>query len=214
MRYLFLAILLVAPYRILAAQVVPGGGRPDRSDTTGQHGYVEADVRFMQGMIHHHAQALRMVSLIADHTDSRNIQLLGQRIEISQRDEIGLMQRWLEDHGQEVPRLDAHDHVVMTEMQMSGTPASGTLMPGMLTGEQMAQLAKANGLAFNRLFLEDMIHHHEGALTMVDQLFHAPGGGEASEVFRFASDVNADQRAEIARMNAILKASPGGAASP
>jgi uncharacterized protein (DUF305 family) len=146
----------------------------------------DADVRFMQGMIHHHAQALQMVSLIASHTTRRDMQLLGERIATSQRDEINLMQQWLADHHQ-----DAGPHTMS--------------MPGMLTDEQMAQLAQANGPAFDRLFLEDMIQHHQGAVAMVDQLFHTPGAAQESSVFQFASDVNADQLAEIARMKALLK---------
>jgi uncharacterized protein (DUF305 family) len=211
MRYRALFSLLVAPLPIAGAQTVVASGQ---SNTTSQNGYVEADVRFMQGMIHHHAQALRMVALIPDHTTRRDMQLLGQRIAISQRDEIHLMQSWLQDHGQPAPQLDAHDEVVMGTMQMSGMSASDTLMPGMLTADQMAQLAKARGPEFDRLFLEGMIHHHEGALTMVDALFHTPGGGQASEVFRFASDVNADQRAEIARMQSMLNAPPSGKSNP
>jgi uncharacterized protein (DUF305 family) len=194
MRYRLLAILLAVPCPV-----------------AGQQDYVDADVHFMQGMIHHHAQALRMVTLVPDRTERRDLRLLGQRIAISQRDEIGLMQRWLEDHGQAAPRLDVHDQVVMADMPGM---ASDTIMPGMLTDEQMARLAQAKGPAFDRLFLEGMIHHHEGALTMVDQLFHARGGGQASDVFRFASDVNADQRAEIARMQTMLQTPLGGRSNP
>ena len=77
-------------------------------------------------------------------------------------------------------------------------------MPGMLTPEEMARLAAAKGEAFDRLFLEFMIKHHEGALTMVKDLFATPGAGQESEIFAFASDVDADQRMEIERMGAML----------
>jgi uncharacterized protein (DUF305 family) len=164
--------------------------------------YGAADVRFMQGMISHHAQALAMVALIPDHTTRQDMRLLGKRIEISQRDEIGLMQHWLEDRHQEVPTVDAHHMASMPGMQMPG----GMLMPGMLTPEQMDQLAKASGPQFDRLFLEGMIRHHQGALTMVSQLFGTNGAGQEAEAFRFASDVDADQRAEIRRMQAMLDA--------
>lgn len=163
--------------------------------------YGAADVRFMQGMISHHAQALAMVALIRDHSTREDMRLLGKRIAISQRDEIGLMQHWLSDRHQEVPTVDAQH---MTSMP--GMPMKGMLMPGMLTPEQMDQLAKATGPEFDRLFLEGMIRHHQGALTMVSQLFATNGAGQEAEAFRFASDVDADQRAEIRRMQAMLDA--------
>ena len=75
----------------------------------------------------------------------------------------------------------------------------------MLTPEEMARLAAAKGPAFDKLFLEDMIRHHEGALVMVRELFATPGAGQESEIFTFASDIEADQRMEIARMVAMLK---------
>jgi uncharacterized protein (DUF305 family) len=200
MRYWLVGVL------VAAAQTATVSGQAG----TAAGGVVEADVHFMQGMIHHHAQALRMVALIPDHSTRHDMQLLGQRIAISQRDEIRLMQSWLQDRGQMAPQLDAHDEVTMGAMQMSGMSPSDTLMPGMMTAEQMAQLAKAHGPEFDRLFLEGMIRHHEGALTMVDQLFRTPGAGQDPAVFRFASDVNADQRAEIARMQGMLNVTQEG----
>lgn len=151
-------------------------------------GYSEADVRFMQGMIPHHAQALDMTGLIAERTENQDIHRLAQRIEISQRDEIARMQRWLERRGESVP--GEHHH--------------GALMPGMLTEEEMARLSAARGSEFDRLFLELMIHHHEGALVMVDDLFTTDGAGQEMEIFLFASHVDSDQRAEIARMRSML----------
>jgi len=146
-----------------------------------------ADVRFMQGMIHHHAQAL------ATRTNSDDMKKLAQRIEISQADEIKMMQRWLEVRHQDVPSEHAH--------HMAGAP----LMPGMLTPEEMDHLAALKGAAFDRQFLEGMIKHHAGALTMVQELFATPGAGQASEIFAFASDIDADQRMEIDRMGAMLR---------
>jgi uncharacterized protein (DUF305 family) len=157
----------------------------------------DADTRFMQGMIAHHAQAVEMVALIPTHSTRADMRLLGQRIDVSQRDEIAMMRRWLQDHHQEVPAADAHQgHQGMTHDEMP--------MPGMLTSDQMTQLAKATGAAFDTLFLKGMIQHHEGALAMVAQLFAVPGAGQQSQVFAFASDVDADQRAEINRMRALL----------
>lgn len=152
------------------------------------NGYTEADVRFMHGMIPHHAQALEMTGLISERTANQQIRRLAQRIEISQRDEIARMRRWLETRGEPVP--GEHHH--------------GALMPGMLTEEEMARLSAARGAKFDRLFLELMIHHHEGALVMVDELFTTDGAGQETEIFLFASHVDSDQRAEIARMRSML----------
>ena len=77
-------------------------------------------------------------------------------------------------------------------------------MPGMLTPDQMGRLAAAAGPEFDRLFLEGMIAHHAGALTMVADLFASPGAGQEPETFAFASDVEADQRIEITRMQELL----------
>jgi uncharacterized protein (DUF305 family) len=171
-----------------ASRVVSAESAADLSKV----GYTAADVKFMQGMIHHHAQALDMVALVPDRTSRDDMRKLAQRIEISQADEIKMMQRWLEARGQEVPGPHAH--------HMPGAP----LMPGMLTPEEMAQLAAAKGSEFDRLFLEGMIKHHGGALTMVQELFATPGAGQESEMFAFASDVDADQRMEIDRMRGML----------
>jgi uncharacterized protein (DUF305 family) len=169
--------------------------------------YTAADVRFMQGMIGHHAQALAMTALIPDRTTRQNIRLLGQRIEVSQKDEIAMMRNWLKDRHQALPAGDPqHDHHAQAgnSMNMPGMAMSDTLMPGMLTADQLAELAKASGDEFDKLFLRDMIRHHEGALVMVASLLGTTGSAQEAEVFRFASEVDSDQRAEIARMNALL----------
>ncbi|HEY7290079.1 MAG TPA: DUF305 domain-containing protein [Vicinamibacterales bacterium] len=154
--------------------------------------FTGADVKFMQGMIGHHAQAIEMTDLIPTHSTNGDMQKLGQRIQISQDDEIHMMQGWLESRGQEVPSIHA--------MHMHGA----MLMPGMLTEDEMKHLAASKGSEFDRLFLEGMIKHHGGALTMVHDLFETPGAGQESEIFAFASDVDADQRMEIERMSAML----------
>jgi uncharacterized protein (DUF305 family) len=153
-----------------------------------------ADVKFMQGMIGHHQQAVEMVALIPTHSSRDDMQMLGKRIDLSQADEIKMMRRWLEVRGQEIPAEHA--------MHMHGA----TLMPGMLTPEEMEQLAAAKGTEFDRLFLEGMMKHHGGAITMVNELFATPGAGQEVEIFSFASDVDADQRMEIDRMGAMLNA--------
>jgi uncharacterized protein (DUF305 family) len=154
--------------------------------------YTSVDIKFMQGMIGHHQQAIEMVALIPARTARDDMRLLGKRIDLSQVDEIAMMQHWLEVRGQQVPGQNA--------MHVHGA----TLMPGMLTDDEMAHLAAATGAEFDRLFLQGMIKHHEGALTMVRELFASPGGGQDPEVFAFASDVDADQRMEIDRMGALL----------
>lgn len=156
--------------------------------------HTAADVRFMQGMIGHHAQALEMTALLLSRSSREDMRLLAQRIEASQSDEIRMMQDWLTRRGQELP--DPHAHHAH----------GATLMPGMLTAEEMDRLAQAKGGAFDRLFLEFMITHHEGALVMVHDLFSSPGAGQESDIFAFASDVDADQRMEIDRMGAMLVA--------
>lgn len=168
---------------------------PPASGSTGAPGsatpaprpYTEDDVRFMRGMIAHHVQALDMTALVPERAASDDIRRLSERIEVSQTDEIRVMERWLAERGEEVP--EGHHH--------------GPLMPGMLTEEEMARLAAASGETFDRLFLESMIDHHEGALVMVADLFER-GGGEEAGIYRFASHVDADQRAEIARMRTML----------
>jgi len=147
----------------------------------------------MQGMIGHHAQAVEMTDLVNSRTASDAMRKLAQRIQVSQTDEITMMERWLSARGEEVPSAHAH-HAMGT-----------TLMPGMLTPEEMERLSAAKGRAFDRLFLEGMIKHHEGALVMVKALFSEPGAGQESDIFAFASDVDADQRAEIDRMRSMLK---------
>lgn len=159
------------------------------------------DVAFMQGMIHHHAQAVEMVALISARTDDKTMRSLGERISVSQKDEIVMMQNWLRDHHEEAPDPLAH-----MGMDMGDQPAH--MMPGMLTKAQMTQLAGARGVAFERLFLSGMIQHHEGAIAMVKELFATTGAAQNTAIFRFASDVDADQRAEITRMRALLAMRP------
>ncbi len=147
----------------------------------------------MQGMIGHHAQALEMTALLHSRTNREEMRLLAKRIEVSQADEIKMMQEWLTQRGQTLP--DPHAH------HAPGAP----LMPGMLMPQEMERLAAAKGPEFDRLFLEGMIKHHGGAIRMVQELFSTPGGGQEAEIFAFASDVDADQRMEIDRMSAMLK---------
>jgi uncharacterized protein (DUF305 family) len=162
--------------------------------------YTAADVRFMQGMIGHHSQAVVMAGWAPSHGASKSVRILAGRIDVAQRDEIAFMQRWLTERKLSVPDAAAQ---MQHSMSMPGM-AMGELMPGMLTPGQMAELDGARGAEFDRLFLTDMIQHHEGALSMVDQLFGTQGAGQELYIFRFASDVSADQFTEIDRMRLML----------
>jgi uncharacterized protein (DUF305 family) len=158
--------------------------------------YTAADVQFMQGMIHHHAQAIVMSRWAPTHGASPAVQTLSARIINSQQDEIATMSQWLRNRHQSVPDTTASGMMMMGGHQM--------LMPGMLTEEQLAQLDAARGPEFDRLFLKFMIQHHTGAVSMVHDLFETAGAGQDEKVFKFASDVNVDQTTEIARMKQML----------
>jgi uncharacterized protein (DUF305 family) len=163
-----------------------------------------ADVEFMQGMIMHHAQAIDMTALIASHTENKDLRLLGARISSSQSDEIRFMQRWLATRGEAIYMAMPG----MPNMNANGKPMP--LMPGMLTPAQMAALRKAQGAEFDRLFLTGMIQHHDGALTMVKDLFDTAGAGQDAEIFNFATDADNTQRAEIKIMQFMLEKESSG----
>ena len=158
-----------------------------------------ANVDFMQGMILHHAQAVEMTAMIASHTGNKDLHALGARISSSQTDEIKFMKRWLVARGESVPS----PHQSMPGMDMPGDTMA--MMPGMLTKEQMDALRKAKGSDFDHLFLVGMIQHHNGALTMVKDLFNTAGAGQDAELFDFATDADNSQRAEIKIMQNMLE---------
>jgi uncharacterized protein (DUF305 family) len=158
-----------------------------------------ADVEFMQGMIMHHQQAVDMVALLRTHGKSPALKSFGEKISISQSDEIGFMMRWLEARGKPTTMKMDHSHMSASEMKNMNM-----LMPGMLTPEQMAALAKARGAQFDHLFLTGMIQHHGGALSMVDDLFNIPGAGQDPVLFDFATDIDNTQSAEIKIMRGML----------
>ncbi|WP_158603496.1 DUF305 domain-containing protein [Micromonospora radicis] len=188
------------PYRPPSAHVVQPGapgqaGRTLTDDELAQISppkFTAADTLFIQGMIPHHEQALAMTALVAARTDNPDIALLAKRIDVSQHDEIALMQRWLTDRN------------VPTSGPNAGH-GGHELMPGMLTGKQFEQLKKARDAEFDRLFLTFMIQHHEGALVMVKDLYEAGGGAEPA-TDQLAREFNADQSIEIQRMQGMLAA--------
>jgi uncharacterized protein (DUF305 family) len=186
-----------APAATPTDQRVHDHAHGDALPATAGPGYTVADVHFMQMMIGHHAQALLMTELVPGRGADGRLLRLAQKIDISQRDEIAMMRQWLVERGQAVP-TDDHVH----SMQM----------PGMVTEAQLAQLAASRGNGFDRLFLRLMIQHHDGAVEMVDTLFASPGAAQDSDIFRFATDVAADQLDEIGVMQhmlALLETSQG-----
>lgn len=177
-----------------------GAPAPEAPEPPVREGYTAGDVAFMQDMLTHHQQALVMTALVPERTERDQLRQLARRIDISQESEMALMRRWLERRGEAVPDIgDATAH----------RPGAQTVhhhgMPGMASPEELQRLAEARGEAFDRLFLELMIRHHEGALVMVEELLATEGAGQEPELFQFAAHVDADQRAEIARMRALLE---------
>ena len=171
--------------------------RPEDAALVAGPDVTAADERFMQRMVPHHAQALEMTALASERAASPAVRAMALRMQISQRDEIALIEQWLRRRdGAAAPQANGHASGHVAEM-----------MPGMLTTEQMRALAGARGAEFDRLFLELMIHHHEGAVTMVEELFGSSGAGQVSEIFQFASEVESDQRMEIERMQRLLEES-------
>jgi uncharacterized protein (DUF305 family) len=156
---------------------------------------VAKDLEFVRGMITHHGQALVMAALVPSRSKRTDLSALAERITVSQQDEIGMMQRWLRDHGASA-ESPMHD--------MAGMDHHTMTMPGMLTEAQLAALKSADGIAFDTLFLRGMIQHHEGAITMVADLLHTTGAAQDAQLFEFAGDIQTDQRAEIRRMQALL----------
>ena len=209
------AIFILTALALLAARL------PAQSTTSASHDYTQADVDFVQGMILHHAQAVVISDWATTHDAQPSLQTLCKRIALSQRDEISVMQRWLRERRLSVPdplhmlpgsHGSAHDTsgISMPGMAM-GNHSMGMdlgdhpkMMAGMLTPDELHRLDAARGSAFDRLYLTGMIKHHQGALDMVAKLFATPAGGQQSEIFALATDVDAGQRAEIARMESML----------
>jgi uncharacterized protein (DUF305 family) len=194
-------IALAVSLSFSAAACATRASSAQATTTSAQTSYSKADIDFMVGMIHHHAQAIVMSRWAPTHGASPAILTLTERIINAQQDEIASMQRWLRSHGQPVPEPDPHGMM----MDMGGMKHE-MLMPGMLTDAQMKQLDASRGKDFDRFFLTFMIQHHQGAVTMVNDLFGTPGAAQEQTVFKMASDVFADQTTEIERMQKMLAA--------
>jgi uncharacterized protein (DUF305 family) len=200
------AVALVVSVLLAPGALGAQSGPPTAAIPAGAR-YTAADVAFMYGMIGHHAQALEMSALVSGRSTNPQLALLAERIIVSQRDEIDMMRRWLLERGQPAPpSVDsthaAHDPHAAHDQQ------AGHVMPGMLTSAQRDTLRAARGTTFDSLFLRYMIQHHDGAVVMVAELLRTPGAAREPMVFQFVSDVDTDQRAEIRRMQAMLKTLP------
>lgn len=163
----------------------------DESEAIDAPTHTEADVDFVHGMVAHHQQALLMTALVPERSERDDLPLLAERMEVSQRDEIGQLERWLEERDVQLPEGD--DHAAHTG-----------LMPGMLSAEELDDLRAAQGAAFDRLFLESMIRHHQGAVIMIETLLTGGAGGQEPQIFQMAQHMDADQRVEISRMTSLL----------
>ncbi|MBL8960108.1 MAG: DUF305 domain-containing protein [Gemmatimonadetes bacterium] len=192
------AVLDLSPIPVAAVVSSPEAIARARADSM-QLPWTMADAEFMAGMIGHHAQAIAMARLAPRNGASPSVRTLAARIINAQTDEIQLMRQWLSDRGQPVPAADPKG--MKHEM---GGQSMMMLMPGMLSEAQMQELHQARKRDFDRLFLQYMIQHHQGAVSMVQALFAADGAGQNQTVFKFASDVNVDQTTEIARMKRML----------
>ena len=198
MRFLLrfgMAATMVLAGAVSGAQKADPPARPDLV----REPYSEADVQFMAGMIPHHAQAVLIAGWAASHGARPDLRVLCERIVVAQRDEIDMMRNWLRDRGETVPEANATHH----RMKMNGVEHD-MLMPGMLTAEDLAALDKARNAQWDVLFLKAMIRHHEGALKMVDDLFEAHGAMQDEDMYKFVSDLYADQTTEIERMQKML----------
>jgi uncharacterized protein (DUF305 family) len=154
--------------------------------------YSQTDVDFVHGMLAHHEQALIMTSLVADRSTHEQLGLFVQRLDISQTDEIALMETWLDEREENVA------------VGSAGHIGHMGQMPGMLSEAEIDQLEQSTGAEFDRLFLAFMIRHHEGALTMVDDLFNSEDGGLETTIYNLASHIISDQEIEISRMTEML----------
>ena len=206
------AVSMVAALALYAsagrAQSASAQGQPTPSDLAAMakakadsvnRPYTKPDIDFMRGMIAHHAQALLMAGWARSHGAGLSVQTLCDRITNAQKDEINIMQTWLRDRGQPVP--DAKP--VPMKMTMGGMEHE-MLMPGMLTDDQLKQLDAAHGPEFDKLFLRFMIQHHQGAVSMVEDLIKHDGAAQDELVFKLTNDIHVDQTTEIARMRRML----------
>ncbi len=203
--YVVLAALTMVACRASAPVRGAVGTAPTRQGAVVAVKASAADIHFMSGMIPHHAQAVLIAGWAASHEARADIVRLCERIVVGQADEIVLMQYWLRQKGAPVPDAKA-THM---KMSMNGMEHD-MLMPGMLSPDELATLDKARGSNFDRLFLQAMIKHHQGAISMVDALLSSEDAAQDDVIYKFASDVYADQTTEISFMQKMLETIPAG----
>jgi uncharacterized protein (DUF305 family) len=214
MRCLRLTLVAIATFLTTALPVRSQLAAPIRTDSAAlakaradsiKHPYTKADIDFANGMILHHAQAVRIASWCPSHGASADVLTLCARIINAQVDEIHRMQQWLVDRRQPISTPDTSRAGTAKMSDMPGMAGMhSAMMPGMLTIVQLDSLDAARGRAFDRLFLSNMIHHHQGAVSMVTSLYGTRGAGQDDVIFKLASDISADQTTEIARMQRLL----------
>ena len=199
---LWLSMALLSSAVAQVPIIQPGApGQPSRQITIEEASnlaglsYTDADVKFMQGMIMHHSQALQMAEMVEARSSREAIQLMALRISLSQEDEMVMMEEWLE--ARDLPRA-------MPMADMQAMASNHEMMPGILTEAELDELAGLTSQEFDTRFLQLMIKHHEGAITMVDRLLDQPGTAQDSVLFAFTTDVTSDQTSEIERMSAML----------
>ena len=202
--YLLLACLLLSNSLLVSENILyeapiiqpgaPGENSkvldPSIASNIARASYVDADVNFLKGMVVHHQQALFMSRLAKKRTNNKTIIDLANRIDVSQEDEINFMESWLKSREEIMPKMP-HDHSANMEMA------------GMATPLQLKSLENSESTDFDRLFLQLMIAHHDGALEMVEELKKYPGSANDPLLSEFVSDLVNDQGVEIERMNTI-----------
>ena len=197
-----MAITLMIGYASVNAEVpilqpgAPGNPTkeldPETAIAIADSSYTAGDVEFLKGMIVHHYQAFLMSEMAPSRTNNQTILDLAGRIDASQIDEIDFMENWLTERGKSVPDPTQTGHSHHHKMM------------GMATPEQMNKLEASNSTDFDRLYLNLMIRHHDGAIDMVDRLNEFPGSAYDPQLYEFVTDLENDQAVEIERMNGIL----------
>jgi uncharacterized protein (DUF305 family) len=176
---------------------------PSATASSPASGFNDADVMFAQQMIPHHQQAIEMAQMAASHAQNPKVKALAAKIDAAQAPEIKTMTGWLHAWGQPVPTGMPGMMSPMPGMMGSPTPEmSGPSMPGMMSQQEMSQLMAAHGAHFDRMFLQMMIKHHQGAVEMA-KTEHAEGVNSAAK--KLAQQIETSQTAQIAQMQQMLK---------
>ena len=204
--------LILSNQLIIAAPLIVQPGAPgdpskvlDAKEATNisNTSYIKADVKFLQGMIVHHEQAIVMSNMASERTNNKTILDLARRIDVSQEDEINFMESWLKERDEYVHNSHHNNHM-HEDHKIHKNNNMHLDMVGMATPKQLNDLKNSKSTDFDRLFLQLMITHHDGALEMVEELKKYPGNAYDPILNEFVSDLVNDQGVEIERMNGIL----------